>query len=421
MLFAQNFDEDLLDAYFDILEENDKFNGSVVIAKDGEIIYQKSIGFADYENKRKNNTETAFRIGSISETFTATMMMQAVDEGKITTEETINKYFPMVKNSDKITIDMLLSHRSGIFNFTQDSTYLSWNSQPKTEKELIQIISDYPSNFEPGAKFEYSNSNYILLSIILEKLYQKSYGELLNEKIIIPLNLKRTFFGGKINPANNEAYSYKYTGKWEKSSETDMSIPLGAGGIASTPKDLITFGEALFKGELISNQSFAKMTHFRDAFGYGLFYMPFYDKEGLGHTGGIDGFSSSWGYFGKDRISLALTSNGSNFNDNNIAIAILSALYGKEFKVPIFWKSEGKVLPDYTGIFRNRQLNMEIEIKEQNGNYTAQATGQMPFPLEKKSDAEFGFDMAGIVIEFNPDLKSFKLKQGGGEFVFIKE
>lgn len=410
-----------LNIYFDVLKQNDKFNGSVAIAQDGEIIYKRALGYADYENKRKNNTETAFRIGSISKAFTATMIMQAVDEGKIKTEQTIGNYFPSVKNANKITIDMLLSHRSGIYNFTQDSTYLTWNTQPKTEKELVKIIADYPSEFEPGTKFSYSNSNYVLLSFILEKLYRKSYAEVLNQKIIRPLGLNRTFFGKKINPANNEAYSYHYTGKWEKSSETDMSIPLGAGGIVSTPTDLILFIEALFNGKLVSNESLEKMETLRDAYGYGLFYMPFYNKEGLGHTGGIDDFSSSLGYFKKDKIAIAITSNGSDFNDNDIAIAMLSAVFGKEFSVPVFKKSEGEVVPGYTGIFRNGQLNMEIEIIEKDGNFFAQASGQTAFPLEKKSETEFRFDMAGIVVEFKPDLKSFTLKQGGGEFVFLKQ
>lgn len=415
------FDDDLMDAFFDTLEQNDKFNGSVAINIKGETVYKRAIGFADFETKTKNNNETEFRIGSISKSFTATLTMIAVDEGKIKIDGTIEKYFPTVKNSDKITVDMLLKHRTGIFNITADSTYQNWKTQPKSEKEIIKIISGYDSNFEPGAYFEYSNSNYVLLSFLLEKLYKMSFLEILNQKIIQPLNLERTRFGGKINLNNNEAYSYQYTGDWLKSSEADLSILMGAGGIISTSGDITKFGEALFNGKLVSAESLELMKKTQDGYGYGMFLMPFYDKTGYGHTGGIDNFSSVWGYFPDGEVSFAITSNGADFNNNDIAIAILSVVYGRKLELPKFKQKEGEVIPGYTGIFSNGQLGMDIEITEKDGNYFAQATGQSAFPIEKKSDTEFRFDMAGIVIEFNPDLKSFTMKQGGGEFIFVKQ
>lgn len=419
-LFAQ-IDDFKLDVYFDVLEENQKFNGSVAVAQGGEIIYQRTVGFANYETQKKNDIETVFRIGSVSKTFTATLIMKAVEEGKINLDETIQTYFPTIKNADKITISMLLNHKSGIFNLSADSDYLEWHTQAKSKKELIDLISSYESDSEPGTAFNYSNSNYILLSFLLEKIYKKSFTEILNEKIVEPLNLKRTFFRFKINPENNEAYSYQYNGNWIKSSETDMSIYLGAGGISSTPSDLIVFGEALFNGKIISEKSLEKMKTLTDGYGYGLFSIPFYDKVAFGHTGGIDNFSSNWSYFEQDNTSIAMVSNGADFNDNNIAIALLSAVYGKEFKIPVFKKSDKEVIPGYTGIFGSGQLGMEIEITEREGNYFAQATNQPEFPLERKTETEFRFDLAGIIIEFNPDLKSFVLKQGGGEFIFVKQ
>lgn len=418
---SAQFDDDLADAYFDVLEQNDKFNGSVAIAKDRKIIYKRSIGFADFENKKKVDPNTLFRIGSISKTFTAAMMMKAVDEGKINLNQTIDKYFPTVKNSDKITVEMLLSHRSGIFNITADPTYLSWNTEPKTEKELVKMISDYDSDFEPGSEFEYSNSNYILLSFILEKIYKKSYSKILNELIIKPLDLKNTVFENKINSSKNEAFSYKYNGNWIKSPITDMSIPLGAGGISSTPTDLILFAEALFGGRMVSKESLEKMETMKDGYGYGLFKIPFYDKTAFGHNGGIDNFSSSLAYFPNEKVAFSMVSNGSDFNENDISIAMLNLAFGNDIKLPVIKKSEGEVAPGYTGSFSNGQIGMTIEITENEGKYFAQASGQSAFPLDKISDTEFRFDLAGIVILFNPDLKSFTLQQGGGEFIFVKE
>lgn len=418
---SAQFDDDFADAYFDVLEQNDKFSGSVAIAKDGKIIYRRAIGYSDFENRKKNDSETAFRIGSISKTFTATMIMKAVEEEKINLNQTIDKYFPTLKNADKITVEMLLSHRSGIFNITADPTYLTWNTEPKTEKELVKMISDYDSNFEPGTEFKYSNSNYILLSFVLEKIYKKPYSKILEELIIKPLNLKHTFFKDKIDGSKNEAFSYKYNGNWIKSPVTDMSIPLGAGGISSTPTDLILFAEALFGGKIVSKESLEKMETMKDGYGFGLFKMPFYDKTAFGHNGGIDNFSSSLVYFPNEKIAFSMVSNGSDFNENDISIAMLNLAFGNEIKLPVIKKSEGEVIPGYTGSFSNGQIGMTIEITENDGKYFAQASGQSAFPLEKISDTEFRFDLAGIVILFNPDLKSFTLQQGGGEFIFVKE
>ena len=420
VLFAQ-IDDDLMDAYFDTLEQNDKYNGSVAISIDGVIVYKRAIGYANIENQIKNNEETKFKIGSISKTFTATLIMMAVEEGKIELNQSINDFFPTIKNADKITVDMLLSHRSGIYNFTSDPKYLDWNINPKTEKDLVKIISDYQSEFEPGTKFSYSNSNFVLLSYLLEKIYEKSYSEILTEKICKPFKLKNTYFGNKINIENNEANSYQYKGEWIKASETDTSIPMGAGGISSTPEDLILFGNSLFNGEIVSNESLEKMKTLRDAAGYGLFYIPFYDKQGFGHSGGIDNFSSVWAYFPDRKVSIAITTNGSDFSDNNILVAMLSIAYDKNIDLPKFRQSDTEVVPGYTGIFSSGYLGMEIEITEKDGNYFAQASGQPAFPIEKKSDTEFSFDLAGIVIEFDPNLKSFILKQGGGEFIFVKQ
>lgn len=419
-VFSQ-IDDFKLDSYLEVLEEHQKFNGSVAIAKNGDIIYQKSVGFSDYENQKKNNSETIFRIGSISKTFTATLVMMAVDEGKIKLQDKISKYFSEVKNADKITVEMLLNHRSGIYNLTALPDYLSWNTHEFSRNELIEKISTFEGQFEPGTAFDYSNSNYILLSVLLEKLYGKPFEEILNEKIIQALQLKRTAFFPKIDSKNNEAYSYYYTGDWAKSSETSVSIPLGAGGISSTPADLIQFGEALFGGQLLSKESLEKMKKLTEGYGYGVFVLPFYDKIGLGHTGGIDNFNSTWAYFEKEKVSFVVLSNGADYDTNNVAIALLSAAYGKDFSIPVFKKSDAEVIPGYTGVFRSGHLGLDITITEQDGQYFAQASGQSAFPLEKINEFEFRFDLAGIVIEFNSDLKSIILKQGGGEFIFVKQ
>ena len=173
-LAQTNFDKTKLDNYFNALEQNNKFMGSVAVSKKGEVIYRKSIGFADVENNVKANDNSKYRIGSISKTFTAVLILKAVEEKKLKLSQTIDKWFPSLKNVKKITIEHLLRHRSGIHNFTNDKDYLTWNTQPKTEEKMVEIIAKGGSDFKPNSKAEYSNSNFVLLTYILEKTYGNS-------------------------------------------------------------------------------------------------------------------------------------------------------------------------------------------------------------------------------------------------------
>lgn len=296
-LFGQKLDVAKVDSLFQVLEAKDKFMGSIAISENGRLLYAKAIGKADVEADKKATTATKYRIGSISKMFTSCLVFKAVEENKLTLAQTIEGYFPNVPNAKKITIGNLLNHSSGIHNLTDDDSYMQYNTQPKTEREMIEIIAKGKSDFEPGTKSDYSNSNYILLSYILEKVYKKPFREIVKTKIIKPLGLKNTYLGGRINTADNESQSYRYITKWSRETETDMSIPMGAGAMVSNPTDLVLFIQSLFSHKIISEKSLAQMTAITNGYGMGIFNVPFYEHPGYGHTGGIDGFTSVVGYF----------------------------------------------------------------------------------------------------------------------------
>ncbi|MGJ1198641.1 serine hydrolase domain-containing protein [Sphingobacterium spiritivorum] len=420
---AQKIDTEKLDLYIQTLEDNNKFMGSIAISQNGERVYAKSVGYIDLENKIKANENSKYRIGSISKTFTTVLVLKAAEDKKLSLDQTIKQYFPGIKNSDKITVGHLLNHRSGIHNFTDDGDYLNWNTKVMSEKDMVDVITKAGSDFEPDSKGEYSNSNFVLLTYILEKTLKKSYADLLTAYITKPLGLQNTYLGGKINVKNNEAKSYDFAGEWKPESETDISIPLGAGGIVSTPSDLTKFAEALFNGKLLTKASVELMKTIKDNYGMGLFQVPFYDKKGYGHSGGIDGFSSTFSYFEDGNVAFALTSNGTDFNNNNIAIAALSAVYNKPFDIPDFrtYENSSEDLDIYLGSYVSTQIPIKITVTKDNKTLVAQASGQSSFSLEATEKHKFKFDQAGIVMEFNPGNKSFVLKQRGGEFLFTKE
>ncbi|TKB99879.1 serine hydrolase domain-containing protein [Pedobacter cryotolerans] len=421
--FAQNFNSANLDSLFNILAAYNKYMGNVAVAKNGKTIYAKAIGKADIETGKDANTDSKYRIGSISKTFTATLIFKAIEEKKLTLNQSINTYFPNVKNANKITIGNLLNHRSGIFNLTNDPNYLKLNTIPKSRTELVNMINATPSIFEPNSKSEYSNSNYVILSIILEKIYKKTYPEILTEKIINQLKLKNTYYGAKINLANNEVNSYAFTGIWLKQPETDMSIPLGAGGIVSNPADLNTFIAALLNGKLVTLPSVELMKTIKDNYGMGLTKIPFYDHIGFGHGGAIDGFTSLLYYFPTEQLSVAITSNGNNYDNNQILIALLSAYYNKPFDIPSFTEIAVKAedLDQYLGTYGAANFPMKIAITKKENILIAQATGQGPLELKATAKNTFEFIAAGIVLEFNPAIKQMLLKQGGGKYTFTKE
>ena len=418
--FSQSFDKTKLDKYFNSLDDNNKFMGSVAVSKNGEIIYLKSIGYADINNNIKANNETKYRIGSISKSFTAILVLKAVENKKLELNQTIDKWFPTIKNSEKISVKQLLNHRSGIFNFTNSPNYLNLSTQVKTEEEMIEIIKAGGNNFSPDSRAEYSNSNYVLLTYILEKTFLKSYSELLSEYIVKPVDLKNTYVFGKINTINNESKSYKFLGSWIEESETNYTIPLGAGAITSTTSDLTKFADALFGEQLLNSESLEAMKTIQEGYGYGLFQIPFYSSLGFGHTGGIDGFSSVFAHFPEENISYALTSNGTIINNNDISIAVLSAVFNKPYEIPEFISYASVDLDKYLGVYSTEQIPLKITITKNGNTLIAQGTGQPEFPLEAINKHIFEFDQVGAKFEFILEENKMILFQNGMQINFTK-
>lgn len=422
--FAQNIDIQKLDTYFNTLETNHKFMGSVAILKNGKTVYTKQVGFSDIESKQKSNKDTKYRIGSVSKVFTATLLFKAIEEGKITLDDTIDVYFPEIVNADKIIISNLLNHRSGIHSFTDNKNeFLSYHTQPKTEKEMIAIIVKGGSDFKPGEKATYSNSNYVLLSYILEKLYKKPYAQILEDKITKPLNLTNTFFGSKIKIDNNECYAYRYAKKWKQTDETDPSIDMGAGGIVSTPTDLIHFARALFNNKIVSKESVSKMKTIRDRFGMGLFKTEYYDKVSYGHNGEINGFTSVLRCFPDENIAFAITSNGLNYSLNSITVTIVNSLFNKHFNIPDFriYKPKSKELNQYLGVYSSNTFPVKLTVTKSGNQLQLQAPGDSKMNLEATATGEFKYEPAAISIVFDVDKNQMLITQGGKTNILNKK
>lgn len=421
---AQSFDKQKLDSLLSLIENNERGMGSISIFQDGKEVYQKSYGYAYLENGVKNDSSTKFRIGSITKTFTATVIMKLIENKKLSLTTKLSDFYPQIKNADKITIAHLLQHRSGIANFTSANDYMQWHTEKQTKEQVIDRIASGDISFDPNEKFEYSNSNYVLLTFISEDVSEKKFPELLQEIIIKPCNLKHTSVGSKINLENNEALSYSRLLEWTLEKETDMSIPLGAGYIISTPFDLNVFLSCLFTGKVVTEETLNQMTAVIDNFGFGLIRVPFYEKRGYGHTGGIDGFQANAFYFPQEKVSVSLTSNGVVYPLNDIIVGALSVYFGKECQLPQFRESvvlTAEELDNYLGVYSSAAFPLKLTISRNGNALIAQGTGQPSFPLECVEKNKFKFDQARLELEFFPEENKMILKQHGMTFEMKRE
>lgn len=421
---AQTFNKAKMDSVLDVLAANNKIMGTMAISYDGKVVYQKATGFSSMTGSATaaSNINTRYRIGSISKMFTGVMIMQLVDEGKLTLETTLDKFYPQVPNASKITIEQLLNHHSGIHNFTDDAAYQSYMTQPQTHEQMAGRIAAYPPDFEPGTNASYSNSGFVLLGYIIEKVTKKTYAEALKQRITDKIGLKQTSYGGPIKAGTNEAFPFHYAGSWQPMPQTDMSIPAGAGAIVSTATDLTQFIEALFNGKLVSAASLEKMKTNKDGYGLAVAKFPFNDKIGYGHNGAIDGFLSNVGYFPTEKMAFAFIKNGGDYNINNVALAAFKVYFGLPYKVPTFSQVPVSNVEQYTGVYASPGLPIKITVTKDGQSLVAQATGQSAFPLDAtETPGKFVFESAGIEMLFKPEAGQFTLKQGAGSFVFTKE
>src|SRR5215204_966056 len=272
---AQTLDKAKLDQFFDRLAEKNKAMGSLTIAKDDKILYTRSIGYSQVNGTEKKPLTVAnrFRIGSITKMFTAAMILQLVEAGKLKLTDTLDKFFPQIPNAKKITIVQILGHRSGIPNVRRDqNSQGNVNTTPIAKDEILALIAKATPDFEPDAKHSYSNSGYFLLGLILEKLTGKPYGEALKERITSKIGLKDTYTAtGSLDVNKNESLTYmNLVGDWKQVPETHPSILFGGGAIVSTANDLARFIQALFGGKIVSKESLDQMKTIRDGEGLGM-------------------------------------------------------------------------------------------------------------------------------------------------------
>lgn len=421
--FGQTLDKAKLDQFFDRLVEKNQAMGSLVIFKDGNVVYSRAIGHSQINGNEKKpaTAATKYRIGSITKTYTAVMIFQLVEEGKLKLTDTLEKFFPQIPNASRITIGQILAHRSGIHNVEADG---SWGKQARTKDEVIARIAQGKPDFEPDTRHQYSNAGYVLLGYIVEKAGGKPYQEALKERITSKIGLKDTYLGsGNTDPNKNEAVSYSYIGGWREAAEVDPSITVGAGAILSTPADMAKFIHALFELKLISQESLNQMKTMRDGEGMGMEPFSFAGKTLYGHTGGSFSSGAWLSYYPEEKLAFAYTTNMKIYPVAKIVSGIIDIYYRRPFQIPAFETLVVKadILDKYVGVYGNPEAPVKMTITRKDATLFVQPGNESPAALEAASADKFQLAGGKVVFEFDAAKKQMTLKRPGMVRVFTKE
>lgn len=317
---------------------NDQFNGVALVTDQGKVIFTKAYGLGNREWQIPNTPTTKFRLGSITKQFTATLILQLVEQGKLQLAGRVTDYLPDYPKTtgDKITIHHLLTHTSGIPNFTDFPHFFETQSRdPYTPQTFIKKFADLPLDFEPGSAFAYDNSGYFLLGVIIERVTGKPYAQVLRERIFTPVGMLNSGYDSAATILSQRAAGYdKSSTGYVNTPYLDMSIPYASGSLYSTVEDLYRWDQALYTAQLLNDSSKDKMfTPFREHYGYGWNIT----KEAVGqdsllvmaHAGGINGFLDIIVRIPSRKQLIVLLNNTSSIPLHSIQNNILRILYGQ--------------------------------------------------------------------------------------------
>ena len=385
---------------------------SVAVEQRGELLLAKGYGFSDLENSVPATAETVYKIGSITKQFTSSIIMQLVEAGKISLNDPITKYlpnYPMQGNT--VTIHHLLTHISGIKSYTSLGPKF-WNEASRldlSDSAMIASFQNEPFDFVPGAKYQYNNSAYYLLGVIIEKVTGVPYRKYINEKLLPPLGLRNTMFCEESMIIPHRARGYEVRNdKVVNADPISMNTPGAAGSLCSTVLDLLEWRHALFGGRVVTSASLDKMTtpaKLNDgsftSYGYGLGVGKLDGHRRVSHGGGINGFITQMAYYPSDDVTVVVLGNAGSSPSDRVAQAIAKVVLG----IPTPVVKDVATTPEERGrIAGSYQLSMgpTVTLKDEGGKLVFDGPGG-PQVLKSQGDGRYVPEReAGWVVTFAP-------------------
>jgi CubicO group peptidase (beta-lactamase class C family) len=337
---SQNYEE-TFDRMISQKYPTDEPGTAVLIAKEGEVIYNKAFGIADLELDVPMKKDMVFEIGSITKQFTAISILMLLEEGKLALDDDITKYIDdYPTHGHTITIHHLLTHTSGIKSYTSMGEWQGKWRQDYKPKEFIDFFKNEPMNFAPGEKFSYNNSAYFLLGYIIKQVSGESYPEFLEKHIFKPLNMANTYYGSQTEIIEDRASGYQSKNGFVNAEYLSLTQPYSAGAIMSTVSDLYKWNKALHEYKLVEKETLQKaFTNYKlnngepINYGYGWAINEIHDISTIEHGGGIFGFTTNAIYIPDKEVFVAMFTNRSDFSPSSVSTRIAAKAIGKPYPV----------------------------------------------------------------------------------------
>lgn len=326
-----------VDAYLTELARHDLVHGSLAISEKGEPRYQRAFGFAVIEPGRHEaaDTGTRYRIGPVTRLFTATLTMQLAERASITLDSRLAEFFPDLPNALEIRYRDLLMQRSGLADYTRMPDFDAWRLQPHSRADLLAYLGQTSPAFAPGERVEGNDTNYLVLALVLEKVLEKPFDDILRAQIASRIGLARTYQGDRADPARHEALAYVRTPRgWERAAEADPALFTGASGMMSAPQDLVRFTDLLFAGRVLSAHNLDILRGAEGGEGPVLPTLHVAGRRAYGIAGRIDGYYACVYHFPDSRLTVAYTSNASDLPPEDLVAEVLALLFDRKRRPP---------------------------------------------------------------------------------------
>jgi CubicO group peptidase (beta-lactamase class C family) len=410
----------LLQAYSQLY----KFNGTMLVAKNGTILLDKGYGYRNAREKVVHDKNSVFQIGSVTKQFTDAVILKLQEQGKLSVQDKLSKYFPNFPKADSITIENLMSHTSGIYSYTSNRKFMDTGvSKPATREQMISLFINKPFDFSPGAGWKYSNSGYMLLGYIIEDVSKKSYYQAVRDHIFTPLHMTHSGFDFTHLQVKEKSIGYFALNAKDTlaSPIVDSTVCFAAGAIYSTTGDLYRWHQALEQNKILTKAQQEKAyTPIKNKYGYGWEVDSLEGKRKVSHSGGIHGFSSNFSRVPADDVCIILLTNSSPVL-NEITKSIYAILYDKPYEIPrprVAIQLPDEKLQQYVGEYTiNEHLQLTIVLK--NGELQATPTGQPTAILLPEKEDYFFVRAPEVQMEFTrndkKEIDGFILYQNGGK------
>ena len=309
---------------------------SVAVARGDEVVYSRAYGSANLEFPAPADGETVFRIASVTKQFTAAAILKLAERDKLALDDPLARFLPdFPTHGQEITLRHLLTHTSGIPNVTNLGK--KWSDVAARElehEEMLALWKDLPLEFVPGERWNYSNSGYYLLGMVIEKVSGQSYGDFLRAEFFEPLGMTRTRLDSNAELIPNRAQGYAFEdGAFRNDRLIGMSQPFSSGALLSTASDLVRWQTALVGGRALEPESYEEMKlpfllagGGEMTYGLGLFLSPVAGHPCVWHGGDIFGFNSELAYFPEGKLTIAALSNGEKLSTEKLTEELAKAL-----------------------------------------------------------------------------------------------